>query len=110
MRAEAAFIEPMQCKSVTALPASEKWTFEIKFDGYRCIAAKRGREVTLFSRHRKVLNRGFPGVVQAIASLKDDLVLDGELVALDSKDVLRSNCCKTVFHRRFQSLVTSSIY
>ena len=85
MRAEAAFIEPMQCKSVTALPASEKWTFEIKFDGYRCIAAKRGREVTLFSRHRKVLNRGFPGVVQAIASLKDDLVLDGELVALDSQ-------------------------
>ena len=32
----------MQCKSVTALPAGEKWTFEIKFDGYRCIAVKRG--------------------------------------------------------------------
>jgi ATP-dependent DNA ligase len=37
MRAEAAFVEPMQCKPVTALPADEKWTFEIKFDGYRCI-------------------------------------------------------------------------
>ena len=41
-RTEPAFIEPMQCKPVTALPAGEKWMFEIKFDGYRCIAVKRG--------------------------------------------------------------------
>jgi bifunctional non-homologous end joining protein LigD len=46
---------------------------------------KRGREVTLFSRHKKVLNKRFPGVVDALASLDGDLVLDGELVALDSK-------------------------
>jgi hypothetical protein len=58
-RIEAAFIEPMQCKSVTALPAGEKWTFEIKVDGYRSIAVKRGREVALFSRRRKVLQFAF---------------------------------------------------
>ena len=73
----------MQCKPVTALPAGEKWTFEIKFDGYRCIAVKRGQEVTLFCA-KKVLNKRFPGVVQALASLEGDFVLDGELVALDS--------------------------
>jgi ATP dependent DNA ligase domain len=83
-RTEPAFIEPMQCKPVTALPAGEKWTFEIKFDGYRCIAVKRGREITLFSRHKKVLNRRFPSAVRALASLGGDFVLDGELVALDS--------------------------
>jgi hypothetical protein len=44
-RTEPAFFEPMQCKPVTALPAGVKWTFEIKFDGWRCIAVKRGREV-----------------------------------------------------------------
>jgi ATP-dependent DNA ligase len=75
----------MKCKPVTALPVGEKWTFEIKFDGYRCIVLKRGKEVTLFSRHKKVLNKRFPGIVDAFASLDGDFVLDGELVALDSK-------------------------
>ena len=98
---EAAFIEPMQCKPVAALPADENWTFEIKFDGYRCIAVKRGREVTVFSRHRKVLNRRFPSVVQALASLGSDFVLDGELVALDSQgrpsfQILQNNLSRTL--------------
>ena len=73
----------MQCKSVTALPEGENWTFEIKFDGYRCIAVKRGREVTLFSRNQKVLSRRFPVIVDVLASLAGDFVFDGELVALD---------------------------
>ena len=59
-RTEPALIEPMQCKSVTALPADEKWTFEIKFDGYRCIVGKRAKEVTLFWRLEKVLNSALP--------------------------------------------------
>jgi bifunctional non-homologous end joining protein LigD len=75
----------MQCKPVTALSDDEKSIFEIKFDGYRCIAVKRGREVMLFSRNQKVLNKRFPRVVEALATLGDDFVLDGELVAFDSQ-------------------------
>jgi ATP-dependent DNA ligase len=45
-------------------------TFEIKFDGYRCIAVKRGSEVTLFSRNEKVLDKRFQKVVDAIAELR----------------------------------------
>ena len=70
---------------VTSLPTDERCTFEIKFDGYRCIALKRGKEVTLFSRNQKVLNKRFPKVVEALASLGGDFVLDGELVAFDSQ-------------------------
>jgi hypothetical protein len=84
-RTEPAFIEPMQCKPVTALPTDENWTFEIKFDGYRCIVVKRGREVTLFSRNQKVLNKRFTKVVEELASLGGHFVLDGELVAIDSQ-------------------------
>ena len=91
----------MQCKPVAALPAGGNWTFEIKFDGYRCIAVKRGREVTLFSRHKKVLNKRFPGVVEALASLKNDFVVDRELVALDAQgrpsfQVLQNNLSRSL--------------
>ena len=65
--------------------ARDNWAFEIKFDGYRCIAVKGGRQVMLFSRHRNVLNKRFPGVMDALASLDGDFALDGELVALDSQ-------------------------
>ena len=44
---------------------------------------KRHAEVTLFSRNVKVLNKRFPRVVEALASLGGDFVLDGELVAFD---------------------------
>ena len=98
---EPAFIEPMQCKAVTALSADDKWTFEIKFDGYRCIAVKRGREITLFSRNEKVLNKRFPKVVDALATLGSDFVLDGELVAFDpqgrpSFQLLQNNMSRTL--------------
>ena len=102
-RTEPAFIEPMQCKSVTALPAGEKWTFEIKFDGYRCIAVKRGREVTLFSRHKKALNRRFRSVVEVLASLAGDFALDENLSPWIHKVGLHSNFCKTVFRNRSRS-------
>jgi ATP-dependent DNA ligase len=86
-RVQPAFINPMQRKPVSVLPEGESWTFEIKFEGHRCIAVKRGREVTLFSRHGKALNKDFPKVVEALASLDGGFVLDGELVALDSQGI-----------------------
>jgi len=54
-----------------------------------------------FSRHEKVLNRRFPGVVEALVSLKGDFVLDGELVALDSQgkpsfQLLQSNISQSL--------------
>ena len=106
-RIEAAFIEPMQCKPVSALPAAEKWTFEIKFDGYRCIAVKRGKEVMFFSRRQKVLNKRFPGVVDALASLDGDFVLDGELVAWICKEDLPFRFFKTTCREPFQSISTA---
>jgi bifunctional non-homologous end joining protein LigD len=103
----------MQCKAVTALPSDEQWTFEIKFDGYRCIAVKRRSEVTLFSRNQKVLNRRFPKIVEALASLKGDFVLDGELVALDlqgkpSFQLLQSNISHEVPVDFLRFLLTES--
>lgn len=79
------YIEPMQCKAVTTLLAEAGWSFEIKFDGYRCVAVKIGGKVTLFSRNKKRLNPRFPGVAEALATVSGDFAMDGEIVALDEE-------------------------
>ena len=80
-----AFVEPMQCKAVTELPKGDDWTFEIKFDGYRCIALRVGGKVTLFSRNEKKLNARFPMLAAALAETPGDFAVDGEIVALDEQ-------------------------
>jgi bifunctional non-homologous end joining protein LigD len=77
------FLEPMQCKPVKELPQGENWTFEIKFDGYRCLALKNGKKVTLYSRNEKNLNGRFPTLAKALAALPGEFAIDGEIVALD---------------------------
>ncbi len=70
---------------MTALHEEEDWTFEIKFDGDRCIAVKSGPKVTLFSRNEKTFNHRFPDVVEALRAIDGDFVLDSEIVALDEQ-------------------------
>ncbi|MDQ6860942.1 MAG: non-homologous end-joining DNA ligase [Verrucomicrobiota bacterium] len=79
------FVEPMKCKPVTELPNESNWTFEIKFDGYRCIAVKEGEDVRLFSRNENLLNDRFPNVVAALRELPGEFAIDGEIVALDEQ-------------------------
>ncbi|MBA2270973.1 MAG: hypothetical protein H0W20_10310 [Chthoniobacterales bacterium] len=82
-RSKPSFIQPMKCKAVTALPDDGEWSFEMKFDGYRCVAVKTEERATLFSRNEKKLNARFPNVVKALDSLPGNFVIDGEIVALD---------------------------
>lgn len=80
------FVEPMQCKLVNNLPEGEKWLYEIKFDGYRSIAIKNGNRVDLRSRNNKPLNRQYAEIVEALQQIPlKSFVLDGEIVALDSR-------------------------
>ena len=80
---EASFVEPMECLSVSKLPESSQWVWEIKLDGYRALVVKSESDVTLFSRRKKSLNREFPHIVESLADLPAGTVVDGELVAID---------------------------
>jgi ATP-dependent DNA ligase len=65
------------------LREGSQWVYEIKLDGYRAIAVKARNQVSLFSRRRKLFNGQYPYIVEALADLPDDTVIDGEIVALD---------------------------
>jgi bifunctional non-homologous end joining protein LigD len=66
------------------------WVFEEKYDGYRILAYKEGRRVTLLSRNGKDRTETFADVAAAVATLRDRaLLLDGEVVAFDRRLVSR---------------------
>jgi bifunctional non-homologous end joining protein LigD len=69
------------------LPDGPEWTFEVKWDGYRVIAAVEGGEATLRSRNGNDLTERFAAVARALpAALRTaDCVLDGEVCALDEE-------------------------
>ena len=74
-------LEPMEAKSVDALPGGGGWQYEPKWDGFRCIAFRDGAKVRLQSKAGKPLDRYFPDVVESVRALgAARCVLDGEIV------------------------------
>lgn len=63
----------------------KRWIFEIKWDGYRAIAEKEGKNITLYSRNNIKLNDAYPTIVRALAAIKHTFVIDGEIVVLDKE-------------------------
>lgn len=64
----------------------EGWVLEMKWDGIRALAGVDGDAVVLRSRSGEDLARAFPDVVESLAALDlPDVVLDGEIVALDDR-------------------------
>lgn len=66
-----------------------KWVFETKWDGFRMVAEAKKGKVTLYSRNGKNVTKKYSLIAAALKKLKHDAVLDGELVALDTKGVSR---------------------
>jgi len=82
-KARIKFVEPMQAAAVRELPDDGLWFYEAKFDGYRCLAAKRSGAVTLWSRRGIVFTAHYPQIARACEKLPADTLIDGELIAVD---------------------------
>ncbi len=72
---------PMLSKRVDKLPTGSGWIYEPKWDGFRTLLFRDGREILLQSRDGKPLNRYFPELIEPLlGELPDKCVLDGEIV------------------------------
>ena len=68
----------------------EGWVYEEKYDGFRFLAYKEGRRVTLLTRNLKDRTEEFGEIAAAVADLAaPTLVLDGEIVVFDADGVSR---------------------
>src|SRR5438105_3421726 len=66
------------------------WTYEMKYDGFRAIAAIVNGRIAMWSRNELDLAPRFPHIAEAVSKIKvKDAVLDGEIVALDDKGAPR---------------------
>ena len=82
-RIKARFVEPMLLQPAEKLSDGGLWLYELKLDGFRAEAIKTGGRVQLRSRNDKDFNRKYPAIVQALAAMPDETVIDGDIVALD---------------------------
>jgi ATP-dependent DNA ligase len=73
-------LSPQLALSRRELPVGEDYCYEIKLDGFRCVAFVDGDEVFLQSRNGRPLGRYFP----ELALPAGRYVLDGEIVVRDA--------------------------
>src|SRR6185437_10631277 len=65
-------------------PQGEDWLHEVKYDGYRMLAWRHGRDLQLLSRNRLDWTEKLPAIAGAILAMDcRNCVLDGELVVFD---------------------------
>ena len=81
----AAKVEHMLATLVERPFSRAGWVFEIKYDGVRVVAEKRGEEVRMFGRSGEDITARYPEIADALrAHVVEQCVLDGEIVAFDA--------------------------
>jgi bifunctional non-homologous end joining protein LigD len=80
-------IEPMMAKLGSAIPSPDSaWGFEFKWDGIRALAYVEGGTVRLMSRSGETITPRYPEIHAMGRALGSrEVILDGEIVALDEK-------------------------
>ncbi|MFZ5672390.1 MAG: non-homologous end-joining DNA ligase [Pseudomonadota bacterium] len=74
------FVAPQLAFLKDQPPEGKQWIHEIKYDGYRIIAAVAGDEVRLYTRSGQDWTRKFASIAKALRKLKAQALIDGEVV------------------------------
>lgn len=75
-------IKPMLASLVNAPFDDPLWSYEIKWDGYRCIAYISSGNVSLASRNNKSFTDKYYPITSALRQWKNNAVLDGEILVI----------------------------
>jgi bifunctional non-homologous end joining protein LigD len=75
----------MLAKETKEVFDDKDWLFEIKWDGYRAVAEIEDGEVKLYSRNGITFENSYPVVVRELKKIKENCVLDGEVVVLNDE-------------------------
>ncbi len=89
----------MYALAVRPLPEGD-WLYEIKLDGYRCLAGRDADGVKLWSRRGNELTSQFPTIANAFKKLPSGTLIDGEIVAMDANRQISFNLLQ---HHRSQA-------
>jgi bifunctional non-homologous end joining protein LigD len=74
------FRPPQLATLVDEIPAGDQWLFEMKYDGYRCLAAIAGEEVRLYTRNGNDWTTQFGRLVEPLSKLtRGSALIDGEI-------------------------------
>ena len=74
-------LKPMLAKVITEFPDTDAFSYEPKWDGFRCIVFRNGPDIELASRNERPFNRYFPELLDPLRQhLPDRSVVDGEIV------------------------------
>jgi bifunctional non-homologous end joining protein LigD len=76
-------MRPMLATPTTSVPTGEGWLHEVKWDGMRILADVHEGRLVLTSRNGNDVTASFPELA-GLAGAYDDMLLDGEVVALDA--------------------------
>ena len=80
-------IQPMLASSTKDIFNDPNYIFELKWDGYRVIAHITNGKVLLQSRNGINYNTKFSKLHDELATIEHDVILDGEVVLVDSNGV-----------------------
>lgn len=82
------YIKPMLPTLTASIPSNDRWSYEVKYDGFRAILFISKEAVTLTSRNGKDLGPLFPEIISYIHSILSSFesfmpcMFDGEIVFL----------------------------
>jgi bifunctional non-homologous end joining protein LigD len=83
---DAKSLKPMLAETAEQPFSREGWIFELKYDGYRLVCARKDGQITLFYRSGNDATHIYPDVVRTLSALPyPNFIFDAEVVVLDDE-------------------------